>query len=241
SRRPVKNANYRFEENVGVARAKNKCLELLYNAGCEHIFLFDDDAYPLVEDWWVPYVESPEPHLMAIFSRPSFGPHIIYEDDQHIAYHATRGHMLYVERRVLDAVGGMDPRFGRWGWEHESWSDRIHAAGFTTWRYADVRGSEELIYSMDVHGEVKSTATSTDRMYAQNEGEQLRLASRNSTEYIEFRDLDDVVITCLLTAHPDPQRGRHMDADPRLLRDLHDSLQHFGRFIVLHTHLDEDK
>lgn len=60
-------ATYRFEENVGIARHKNKCLELLADAGCEHLFLFDDDAYPLVEDWWRPYVDSPEPHLMRIF------------------------------------------------------------------------------------------------------------------------------------------------------------------------------
>src|SRR5690606_10124331 len=44
SKEPVAEADYRFEENAGIARAKNKCLELL--DGCEHIFLFDDDCYP---------------------------------------------------------------------------------------------------------------------------------------------------------------------------------------------------
>ena len=38
SKVPVVEADYRFENNVGVARAKNKCLELLKD--CDHIFLF---------------------------------------------------------------------------------------------------------------------------------------------------------------------------------------------------------
>jgi hypothetical protein len=46
SAKPVDGANYRFDENVGIARAKNKCLELLDAAGCKHLFLFDDDTYP---------------------------------------------------------------------------------------------------------------------------------------------------------------------------------------------------
>lgn len=40
---PCPEATYRFTENVGIARAKNKCFELLYKAGCEHFFLFYDD------------------------------------------------------------------------------------------------------------------------------------------------------------------------------------------------------
>src|SRR5699024_8487766 len=126
---PIKGADYRFDKNVGIARAKNKCLDLLYSAGCEHIFLFDDDAYPLVDDWYTPYIDSPEPHLMAVFDKPKgVAKHqveILYGDEQHIAYHATRGYMVYLTRDVLDTVGGYDPGFGKWGWEHQSWSDRI--------------------------------------------------------------------------------------------------------------------
>lgn len=71
SDKPVDDADHRFSENVGIAVAKNKCLELLYAAGCEHIFLFDNDTYPIADEWWKPYVDSPEPHLMWIFDRPA--------------------------------------------------------------------------------------------------------------------------------------------------------------------------
>lgn len=58
---------YRNEKNSGIAATKNKSIEILVDAGCEHLYLFDDDAYPLVEDWWKPYADSPEPHLMYMF------------------------------------------------------------------------------------------------------------------------------------------------------------------------------
>src|SRR5690606_30128745 len=52
----------RHETNKGIAASKNACLVAL--EGCDHIFLFDDDTWPKVDEWWVPYVDSPEPHLM---------------------------------------------------------------------------------------------------------------------------------------------------------------------------------
>ena len=37
---------FRFPHNAGIAAAKNKCIELLMDAGCTHFFLFDDDSWP---------------------------------------------------------------------------------------------------------------------------------------------------------------------------------------------------
>lgn len=225
--------------NGGIAKTKNKCLEALMAAGCDHLFLFDDDAWPIEDGWWEPYVDSPEPHLMAIFDKPKGATkrqvEVLYEDEKHIAYHATRGYMLYVERRAVEAVGGMDPDFGAWGWEHQSWSDRIHTAGLTTWRYADVRGSEDLFYSMDQAGEIKSTATEDAKRFSAGPGLELRMESRHSDKYIEYRELDNVILTALLTSHNDPQRGTKMKATESMIKKLHDSLTHSGRFVVAHT------
>lgn len=140
---PVPDATYRFLRQAGIARAKNKCLELLADAGCEHLFLFDDDCYPIADGWWRPYVESDEPHLMYAWGDEYF------RTDKLVGYLWPKGCMLYVERRVLERVGGLDPIFGVWGLEHMSWSDRIHNAGFTTCRYQDVPGSEKLFLSKD--------------------------------------------------------------------------------------------
>lgn len=138
---PVPDADHRFDQNRGIAAAKNKGLELLDRAGVDHMFLFDSDTYPLCPQWWVPYVESPEPHLMYQFGRaPShWDLHVIATDDDLISYDRSRGCMLYVHRSVLPVVGGMHLAWGKHGGEHDDFSMRIHQAGLTRFPYADVR------------------------------------------------------------------------------------------------------
>lgn len=219
----------RFDENVGIARAKNACLEALYDAGCEHIFLFDDDAYPLVEDWWKPYVESPEPHLMRIFEDLA-GPRKlrdiqkIYEGNGHVAYTGPRGMMLYVERRVLDVVGGMDIAYGKWGYEHGDWSNRIHNAGLTTWRFADVAEGGELIYSMDEHEAVNRGTPHPERQELVKQNVKLYHANWDSSEFKPFRPPHDVILTCLYRSKGDPQRPRGAKLDYSALNPLLETL-----------------
>src|SRR5690606_13225662 len=106
SKEPVAEADYRFEENAGIAPAKNKCSELV--DGCEHIFLFDDDCYPEAPGWEEPYINSPEPHLAyhyLVSEGRSRGVVARYSgDDKHEAYAQSQGCMMYVHHSVLDAV-----------------------------------------------------------------------------------------------------------------------------------------
>ena len=178
SRDPVARADFRFEQQAGIARAKNKCLELLVDAGCEHIFLFDDDTWPIANEWWKPYVESPEPHLAYTWTAENF------RDKGIVGHVHPHGAMLYVERRVLDRVGGMDPRFGVWGLEHVSWSDRIHSAGLTTCRYQDVAGSRGLIHASDELGGIESSVSESVKAQSNIT---LAEASRHSSEFIDIR------------------------------------------------------
>lgn len=164
---PFPDATFRFDTQQGIAKAKNKCFDLLQ--GCEHIFLFDDDCYPISKEWWIPYIANPEPHLMYIFDRFSNGQRlsdctIIYYDEYSIGYTHPRGCMLYYDMKVLGAIARMDERFKIWGWEHVNLSDKIFNKHFTTARYLDVRDSERLIHSMDESLEIKSSVGKEERM-----------------------------------------------------------------------------
>lgn len=231
---PFPGANYRFDQNAGIARAKNKCLELLAD-GCDHIFLFDDDTYPKVADWWKPYVESSEPHLMYVFTDFANGRQLgdtatVYDDGTHVAHSHARGCMLYFDRDVLDVVGGFDTAFGKWGWEHINLSDRIHHAGLTTFAYMDVCGSAALIHSGDEHVEVKTTVPNTTRGHHMARNEPLYRSRAGSGYYVEYRsDASwDAVVTCYFTGTPDPQRGECWEADESLLAPLVDSVFQCG-------------
>lgn len=211
---------HRNKENSGIAASKNKSIEMLMDAGCEHLFLFDDDAFPLVEEWWKPYADSPEPHLMYMFedlkgSNKIKDLKVLYDDGIHRAFTGPRGVMLYAHRSVVEAVGGMDTIYGRWGYEHGDWSNRIHHEGLTTWRFADVVGSDKLIYSLDEHEQVQRSVSHTDRNgYARKNAIIHNERMRNwHTGYCQYRDKKNVVITSLLTSTKDPQRGVKMSGD----------------------------
>lgn len=187
---PVIDATFRFEVNVGIARAKNKCLELLED--CDHIFLFDSDTYPISANWWVPYCENPEPHLMYIFQDFPTGhklrdTEILYRDSKIVAYSHPRGCMLYYKRECLERIGGMVADFGRWGYEHGQLSDRIHNAGLTLFRYADVPGSDKLFYSGDEHRSVTSTVNGLERRKWITRNQKIYEQLKGSADYVSYK------------------------------------------------------
>lgn len=151
SDRPFPNADFRFEQQAGIARAKNKCLELLED--CDHIFLSDDDCFPKKLGWEKPYIENSQPHLMFTFTHLADGrkngrvKQGEYKDFQY--FELPCGCLLYLDALCLRTVGGFDTDFVIWGYEHVEYSRRIHNAGLTEYPYCDVLDSERYWFSYD--------------------------------------------------------------------------------------------
>lgn len=215
----------RHEMSRGIVASKNASLEALIDAGCEHLFLWDDDAWPIANGWHLPYIESPEPHLAYQFQDLA-GPRklhdmaVLHRDDKHIAYTGQRGVMLYYHRSAIEAVGGFDPIYGRGMYEHPDLALRIYNAGLTSWAFADVVGSEAVIHSMDEHEEGVRSIPRPEREALAKTNAIIYSARRDSgyTAYVPFRTQQNVVITTLLTNQIDPQRRVKMAADPDLLQ-----------------------
>lgn len=240
---------YRFEKNVGIATAKNKCLELLDD--CEHIFLFDDDCYPRKKGWERPYIESPEPHLMYLFKdlkgRRLTDSKLVYQDDQHKVLSHPRGCMVYFHRSVLDIAGGMDTGYQKWGFEHGDLSNRIYNLGLTSFRYMDVAGSEKLIYSGDEEITVQTTVRGNVRVKYLAEMKPKYEASFTSTAYFPYKTgakrklpkpvkgTEDIVLTSFFNAYEDTQRKRKWEADYSMVEALIESVNDHGQKIVLLT------
>ncbi len=212
------------DKSLGIVASKNASLTALMDTGCEHLFLWDDDAWPVADGWWLPYIESPEPHLAYQFldlagARKLNDIAVLYRDEQHVAYTGQRGVMLYYHRSVIERVGGFDPVYGRGMYEHSDLAMRIHNAGLTSWAFADVVGSEKLIYSLDEHEKVERSVPRPDREEQVKRNVRVHNDRRDSgyTGYVEYRQQHDVVITTLLTSQTDPQRNERMPADYGLL------------------------
>jgi len=234
----------RHEKSLGIVASKNRSLEALIDAGCEHLFLWDDDAWPVAGGWEKPYIASPEPHLAYQFldlagSRKLNDLAVLYRDDKHIAYTGQRGVMLYYHRSAIEAVGGFDSVYGRGMYEHSDLALRIHNAGLTTWAFADVAGSEKLIHSLDEHEAVERSVSRPDReqQVRHNVTIHNERRDRGYTGYAEFRQQRNVVITSLLTSQPDPQRGSKITPSSDLLAKWATSVKG-GDDVVLVDELD---
>lgn len=234
----------RLETSQGIVAAKNASLTALVDAGCEHLFLFDDDAWPIAENWHIPYIKSPEPHLAYQFldlagTRKLNDIAVLYHDERHVAYTGQRGVMLYYHRSTIDAVGGFDTVYGRGMYEHSDMATRIHNAGLTSWAFADVAGSEKLIYSLDEHEAVERSVPrpNRDELVRQNVTVHNQRRDTGYTGYAPFRPACDVVITALLTSDPDPQRNERLRPVAELIGKWASSVKG-GCAVVLADQLD---
>lgn len=211
---------FRFETPQGIAVAKNKCLELCEDY--DYIFLSDDDFYPIANDWWKPYLESGENHLMYIFTnfktRALNDTVAFYKDDKITAYSHARGCMLFFTKKCLQIAGGMRSEFGKWGYEHPDLSNRIYNLGLSSFQYADVNNSHELFYSADEHETVKSTCWGIERRRQIQANLPLYERLKYSTQYVPYKPSkqapslslpgkQDLILTCYFTSQTDPQRG----------------------------------
>lgn len=164
----------------GISKAKNMCLALLDD--CEHIFLFDDDCYPIVENWFMPYINSKELHLSYTFGRK-----IINQSGILTEYELPCGCMLYLNKICLDIIGGFDTDFEEYSYEHVNYSQRAYNAELTSAKYLDVTDSYKLIHSMDKHREVLSSLSQTERGAGIQKNRNLFMSKRNSQEWKPYK------------------------------------------------------
>lgn len=220
---PVPGADHRFDAAVGTAPEKNAGLALL--AGCDHVFLLDENCVPAVDGWFGPYVESFEPHLSFVPPPETAHRKLLYRDSRHTAWTGDPGVMMYADRTVLDTVGGLDPNSPA---PIADWDRRINNAGLTTWLCGDVVDSDRLLTCTGaLPGEPEpDRGPDLDRY----------LSIWSDSRYVEFRPLRDVVITTLFTGQDDPQRKGPMLNDPSMYATLAGSLTEY-KLVVLHDRL----
>ena len=241
---PYHNATHRFNHNVGISKTKNKCIELAYKSGAEHVFLVDDDIYPIVKEWYKPYINSKKNHLCMIFSHfadgGSNGNKLIKNEDGISYYENPCGVLLYFRRKVFDIVGGMDTAYGMWGYEHVDLSQRIFNAGLIDHPFMDVADSHKLFYAHDFHRTVTRSVPLPIRINQINVNKERFEQSKTSKEYIPFHEGENVIITTYFTKQIDTQRGKKWEPNALDIDKLAESCyNNKQRLIVLHDELDE--
>lgn len=232
---PVKEADFRFETAQGIASAKNKCFELA--EGYDYHFAFDDDCYPKVKNWHLPYIESGLNHLCFSFDKFSNGKpngrKIVGKTGNIVRYHEPCGCMNFYTKECFDKVGGMDVAFGAWSYEHVGHSMRIHNSGLTPYPFMDIENSLDLFTSLDYEQTVTRSVDALVRAKLANVNRVKYLKEIKSSAYIPFKEQKGIVLTTYLTGSIDPQRGEKWTADIEQCRVLAESVKRHNTELVL--------
>lgn len=158
---------HKSPHRVGIAGTKNACLWELRE--CEHVFLFDDDCWPVTSGWADKWVRINQANgvghsmfniidgvlldrntvfkkLMQVTGRIGSGENVM------VAFSQCFGPFLYFSRECLDALGGYEPDTPTWwGYEHAQMSMRAFHAGFTQGHhYLTPLNAQDMLYSVDL-------------------------------------------------------------------------------------------
>lgn len=238
SAEPVKEATFRFETAQGIAAAKNKCFELA--DGYDYHFAFDDDTYPIKEDWHLEYIKTGLNHLCFTFDKFSNGKPNgrvqIGKKDNIILYKEPCGCMNFYTKACFDAVGGMDIAFGRWSYEHVHHSMRIHNAGLTPSPFMDIENSLELFYSYDWDQTTTRSVDPKIRAQLARTNERKYRQEIKSKAFIPYKQQKNLVLTCYFTTLIDPQRGTKWQYDGGATNALYWSVPNGVDFRCLYDH-----
>ena len=191
---PVKEATFRFNSNVGIARAKNKCLELAMGRGYYNIVLVDDDVRPLDTFDIYRYLNSPHRHMVSSFEYRIDGVRFSDEvrkdggDIKYDYYSNGNGYFLYLTRDVVEKVGGMRLDFKEWGLEHREYSNRIYNSGLVEHPFIDVyEGHKDLyICDRDIINH-KGVVSEGRRQYLSSRNKEIYEKFVGSTDFVEYR------------------------------------------------------
>lgn len=146
-------------ERRGVAWARNQVLQQLDH--CEHIFLFDDDCWPVMRGWaeyWagqcevggVTYSALPE----AFKTKPLHPMVDLLVMDEMLCWDGGIGAAIYQHRSALDVIGGYNEALHGYGFEDAGRAVRAQRAGLTgPTRNACPLRCLAYIHSADVFGE----------------------------------------------------------------------------------------
>ena len=135
----------RNKTRLGIARSKNKCIELLKDY--DRIFLFDDDCFPIKDKWWEVY--QGEHHFVHAHHIPQYVNRYV---GKNAWWNGCLGCCMMIDQTVLKECGGMDTRFGLYGFEHVEYSQRIYRSGLIPYPYITPKNITEYIWSMDAQG-----------------------------------------------------------------------------------------
>lgn len=145
--------NYR-----GVAYSKNENLKALKD--CDYIFLFDDDCYPIHDEWvnfFVNKMEVPTAHLL--YLNDKLHSKILDGHTNGVyRYDNCGGVFMALTKHVVNKVGAFGD-YSQYGFEHAGYSQRVHKAKFNYSPYLCAKGTDKYLRALDYEDKIQSSVS----------------------------------------------------------------------------------
>jgi GT2 family glycosyltransferase len=125
-------------ELKGICYSKNKVLSMCDYA--DNIVIVDDDIFPIVNDWHLPYVNSGLNHACWNFDRNV----IDSSNKKYDVLETPNGCFLYFTKKAIEVCGGWDQSFAGYSYDHVNLTDRVFNNGLIPARYIDVKNTKHL-------------------------------------------------------------------------------------------------
>lgn len=170
-----------FDNRIGIPASKNACIREFMSGDYTHLFLFDDDTYPIKSGWEEEYINSGLEHACYTF-YPVRKRHGNYNE-----FRLANGCMMMVTRECIETVGGFDTDFGMGKYEHKEFSERVHARGLTPCKFLDIHNSSEYIYCLDQDKHHKRSMTEVEMNMLLNKNYPIYLQKlKNLRRFVEY-------------------------------------------------------
>lgn len=104
------------KDHRGCSYNRNEVLKSLYDAGCEHFFLMDDDVWPLRDGWQHLIIEEAQKCGVDFIGTP--WPNAVptgVKASSVAIKSGTTAQFVYMTRKCVDTVGYFDERYGSYG------------------------------------------------------------------------------------------------------------------------------
>ena len=177
----------RNEERLGIAKSKNKCISLLKDY--KKIFLFDDDCFPIKDKWWEIYEGE---HHYAHASYPV--QYVKKYVGKNAYWNGALGCAMMIDQEVLKEVGGMDSRFGLYGFEHVEYTMRIYRSGLIPYPWLTPKNVQDYIWAFDALGSYDGFNWKPGSSISQGEKDRLieqnQKLFQNGSGSLGFREFD---------------------------------------------------
>lgn len=141
----------------GVARTRNACLQYLMERGCDYIFMFDDDCYPLMTGWERYFIDQHQVTGIHFFGIPeAFKSKPLAVRGEEVRWDSIIGCFSFQTRRLMEEVGYYNVAYQRYGFEDVARNQRCIRSGLCgeADTFPSLIRAPAYIFSEDVYGAV---------------------------------------------------------------------------------------